>query len=226
LNEAIAKESANDVNYQRRWVKDYESESGHWETTAVSITPSLSGLIGSDPQTPVVESEDVRAYRVRIQEMLKNQKCRNFLEELLNEAKTQTGKSYADILATFDQIKFFWGNTGSHGGFAHFDHGVPAATISNTIITEKPSGSLANQKDRRGFLLSQTTQGFLGETLHHVGEGFAYSDGVMANALNAILVRKGLDTAQRFSDLTNKDIDDASFYWHPKVWAACPAPRK
>lgn len=85
---------------------------------------------------------------------------------------------------------------------------------------------MANQRDRRGFLISQTTQGFLGETLHHVGEGFAYRDGVMANALNAILVRQGLDTAKRFSDLTQRDIDDASIYWHPKFWAACPAPRK
>jgi len=176
-------------------------------------------------QNPAVRPEDVSAYRARIEQMLKDQKCRDFLEQLLNEAKTQTGKPYAGILATFDQIKFFWGETGAHGGFAHFDHEAPAATINNTIMTERPRGSLANQNDRRGFLISQTTQAFLGETLHHVGEGFTYRDGVMANALNAILVRQGLDTAKRFSDLTEKDIDDASIYWHPKVWAACAAPR-
>jgi hypothetical protein len=178
------------------------------------------------PQNPTVGPDDLRAYRTRIEKMLTEPKCKQFLNELLNEARTETGKSYSDILTTFDQIKFFWGATGSHGGEAHFYQGAPAATIENSIVIEKPSGSMANQKDRREFLISQTTQGFLGETLHHVGEGYTYRDGVMANALNAILVRKGLDTPQQFSDLNKTDIDNASIYWHPKLWAACPAPRK
>jgi hypothetical protein len=74
----------------------------------VSTTAEL-GLYVVNPQNPAVETEDVRAYRGRIEEMLKNPNCRDFLERLLNEAKTQTGKSYADILTTFNQIKFFWG---------------------------------------------------------------------------------------------------------------------
>ena len=101
-----------------------------------------------------------------------------------------------------------------------------SATISNTINTEKMGGSLANQRDRHGYLISSTTQEFLGETLHHVGVGSMYSDGQMAKALNAILVRQGQDTPKKFSDLTMKDVDNASRYWHPKVWAACPAPRR
>lgn len=153
--------------------------------------------------------------------------CNNFLNGLLNEAKAETGKSYGGILATFDQIKFYWGDTGSiYGGFAYSEHGAPAATISNAINTEKMGGSLANQRDRMGYLVSQTTQDFLGETLHHVGAGGAYTDGVMANALNTILVGQGRDTPKVFSDRTMKDIDNASRYWHPKVWSACPAPRR
>jgi hypothetical protein len=107
-----------------------------------------------------------------------------------------------------------------------FYYPVPAATIRNEIIAEKPSGSLANRRDRRAFLISQTTLSFLGETLHHVGQGVRYRDGVLANALNAILVRKKLDTFQAFSDETEIDAQNASGYWHPRLYEACPAPRK
>jgi len=129
-------------------------------------------------------------------------------------------------LTTFDTIKFYWGETHDHGGEAYRENGLPAATIDNTIKTEKPFGSLAMQRDRQGFLISQATEGFLGETMHHVGEGFAYRDGVMANALNAILVRRGLDTPKQFSDLTQEGVNKASVYWHLPMQAACPAPRK
>jgi len=61
LNEAIAKESANDRNYQRRWMPGREEgEPGHWQTSAVSITPSLSWFIGSDPQNPVYTQEQIK----------------------------------------------------------------------------------------------------------------------------------------------------------------------
>ena len=42
LNEALAGQSANDVNYERRWVP-YEN-TGYWETSALSLTPSLAWL--------------------------------------------------------------------------------------------------------------------------------------------------------------------------------------
>jgi hypothetical protein len=153
--------------------------------------------------------------------------CNQFLNGLLDEAKGQTGRSYGDVLATFDKIKFYWADRGGiYGGFAYFENGAPAATISNTINTERMGGSLANQRDRHGYLISSTTQDFLGETLHHVGIGGTYSDAQMARALNAILVRQGLDTHKDFRDKTMKDVDNASRYWHPKIWSACPAPRK
>lgn len=199
-------------------------------TTGEEISPWSQGeVIDSviyglpQPQDVTVGTKDVTAYRGRIEKMLQNKDCANFIQNLLDEAKALTGQPYSNILTTFDQIRFFWGEGTSR---AHFDHGVPAATIRNTIITERPSGSLANQNDRRAFLISQTTQSFLGETLHHVGQGFAYSDGVMANAMNAILVRQRLDEPQAFSDKTETDTHNASGYWHPKVWDACPAPRK
>ena len=178
------------------------------------------------PQNPV-SPEDLRAYGARIESMLKVSKCSGFLNQLLNQAKEMTGRSYGDILTTFNQIKFYWGETGGiHGGYAYFEHGVPAATIDNRINTEKMGGSLANQRDRHEFLTSSTTQHFFGETLHHVGIGRMYGDGEMANALNAILVKGGLDTPRVFSDKTPEEVDNASRYWHPKVWDACPAPRR
>jgi len=154
--------------------------------------------------------------------MLENNKCRGFLNQLLNEAYTQTGKPYSDILTIFDHIRFYWGDTGPiYGGFAYTEHGTPAATISNRVNTEKIGGSLANQIDRHNFLVRQTAQTFSGETLHHVGAGGAYNDGVMANALNTILVRQGLDTPKAFSERPS-DIDNSSRYWHPKVELFCP----
>lgn len=43
-----------------------------------------------------------------------------------------------------------------------------------------------------------------------MGQPYGYLDGQMANALNAILVRRGADVPKRFSDKTEKDIDNAS----------------
>jgi len=60
LNEAIAKQSANDRNYQRRWVTGYEDQPGYWQTTAVSITPPLSSLIGYDLQNPQDRLNDAK----------------------------------------------------------------------------------------------------------------------------------------------------------------------
>lgn len=53
-----------------------------------------------------------------------------------------------------------------------------------------------------------------------------YKDSEMATALNAILVRQGLDTPKEFSDETEADVYAAGLYWHGKVKSMCPVPRK
>lgn len=126
-------------------------------------------------------------------------------------------------------MRFYWAETdGAHGGYAYWeDMGtVRAADVSDRVKYEKIGGSRANQLDRRGLLISQATHAFLGETMHHLSQsGNMYGDADMANALNAILVRKGLDTHQEFSDQTTNGMETASKYWHPKVEKECPAPR-
>lgn len=216
--------------YEKWWYDPELSEVSYGQEYYIYSDASLE--LDLIPNGTPVEKADVEAYRARIVKMLENPICKKFIQELLEEARTQTGKSYADILTTFDTIKFFWGDTNPHGGLAHFvadpanpANGIPAATISDTIIKEKPSGSLANQKDRKEYLIGQTTQSFLDETLHHVGEKFSYDDAVMANALNTIRVRKKIESPRTFSSLTNNEANNASIYWHPKLWTACPAPR-
>jgi hypothetical protein len=80
---------------------------------------------------------------------------------------------------------------------------------------------------RTEFLTNITTYSFFGETLHHVGMGSNYGDGVMAQAVNNILVRQGKEKAQTFDlrDLDGREIHRASAYWHPKVEFLCRAPR-
>jgi hypothetical protein len=177
-----------------------------------------------------VGPDDLKAYRARIEEMLKNKNCADYIQQLLNEVKTQTGMAFGDILTTFDAMRFYWANTGgAHGGYAYWEEmgTVHAADIMNTVNAERMGGSRANQMDRRAYLISETTQAFLGETMHHLSQGGRmYSDPQMANALNAVLVRQGLDTRKTFPDKTATDVDNASRYWHRKVASACPAPRK
>jgi hypothetical protein len=218
------------VVYEKWW---YDSELSQVSYgVEYNIYSNASFALDKIPKGTLINKADVGAYRERVKKMISNPNCKKFLQEILEEAKAQTGKSYGDILTTFDTIKFFWGDTGSHGGFAHFvwdtqteKVGTRAATLSDTIVTEKPSGSLANRRDRRGYLISYTTNAFLGETLHHVGADFAYDDAVMANAVNSYRVKNKLEKPRTFSSLTETEVNDASMYWHPKVWAMCPAPR-
>ena len=100
--------------------------------------------------------EDLEAFKARIEKMLNEKKCADFLSELLEEAKRQTEQPYADILTTFDQVKFYW----APGQSRAFYYPIASANIANDIITEKPSGSVANQKHRREYLISKTTQSF------------------------------------------------------------------
>jgi hypothetical protein len=75
--------------------------------------------------------------------------------------------------------------------------------------------------DRSAFIRTQTAQNFLGETLHHVGTHGAYRDAPMANALNTILVRQGLEKPQTFTERNYFEVTTASNYWHQRVFTVC-----
>ena len=200
---------------------------GHW---IYAPAPFLHINFMQQPRLGRVGSEDLKAYKARIAQMLNNKTCWDFIQELLNEVKAQTDTPSNDILTTFDSMRFYWAKLPAwQGGEAYWeDMGtVRAASINNTINTERIGGSLANQQDRRAFLIAQTTGSFLGETMHHLAQGSRmFGDGVMANALNAILVRQGRDTHQKFAERTQQEVENASRYWHPKMQSACPGPKE
>jgi len=198
-------------------------------TAGLGETFSFSGYMGggatlqqtSQPQKTPVSPEDLKNFRDRIKQTLKNPDCQTFLQKIFDEAKAATGVSPTDILDTFDQVQFYWENTSPYGGEAYNSKdNKPIAKVHNAFKTEKFISA-----DRTGFLISQTTEDFLAETLHHVSPthsgGLVFNDLVMANAVNAVLIKKGKDSKRQFPT-----IQAASIYWHPLVWAACPAPRK
>jgi YD repeat-containing protein len=176
------------------------------------------------PQKTIVGADELKAYRGRIERLLKDEKCATFINQLLNEANTLTNRSYNEVLGTFDSIKFYWtAEKPWHGGHALFEKGSPIATINNMVKTEKFISA-----DRSGYLISTTAHSFLAETLHHVGVGGMYGDGEMAQALNNILVRQGKAEPRTF-DLRGVDpvgVEAASMYWHPKVENYCRAARQ
>jgi hypothetical protein len=174
-------------------------------------------------QKTLVPREEVEAYRERIEETLKDERCSNFLSQLLDEVKTLTGKSYNDIVTTFDNVKFYYMRTGVHGGYATFEHGERVAYIDNTIKTERFTSA-----DRSAVLISLTTGHFLAETLHHIASGrySMYDDSEYARAVNAIFMRQGVDQHKDFPNKTPADINAASIYWHSRVHRHCSYPRK
>ena len=170
-----------------------------------------------EPQNPVpVSPEELARIRGDIEKAIAAPKCADFLKALLDETAVQTGQPYRDIMVTFDNISFSYGNTGAYGGFAtgSFENGTAAAII-------RPFESNFISADRSSFIRTQTAQNFLGETLHHVGTNGAFNDAAFANALNAILVRQGMDNPRSFSARTESEVQAASIYWHPKVFDAC-----
>jgi hypothetical protein len=183
-----------------------------YSTTWLSLR-STTRIVQQNPVSP----EELARVRADVEKAINAKNCADFLKSLLEEVKTQTEIPYRDIMWTFDHTKFSYGDAGvGHGGYATgwIETDTAAAVI-------KPFESNFISKDRSSFIRTQTAQNFLGETLHHVGMHEAYTDGVYANALNAILVRQGKDKPQTFSDKNQWEIDRASGYWHPRVMGAC-----
>jgi hypothetical protein len=163
------------------------------------------------PQNPVapkipVPSGELAKIRDDVEKAIAAKRCADYLKELLDEASIQTGEPYRDIMVTFDNITFMYQ---ADGGFAlgSFENGTAAATI-------RPFESNFISEDRSAFIRLQTAQNFLGETLHHVGTHGAYRDAPLANALNTILVRKGLEKPQTFTERNYSEVTTASNYWH------------
>jgi hypothetical protein len=175
-----------------------------------------AGLPENQPRTEVPES-DRAFFRSRVAATIEIEPCKKFLEELF--AELNNGSTVKGILTTFDNEKFYWQNTGPYGGAVTYENGKKVILIGNSYKTEKFLSA-----DRTGYLISQTTLTFLDETIHEVRPG--NSDGAMANAVNAILVRKRKDIRKVYSDSNMGEIQKASMYWHPKLWDQCPAPRE
>jgi len=182
----------------------------------------LSRLETGVPQNTRISQEDLKAFAQRIEKMLADQKCREFLNQLLAEVAKENNlpaKTTDDILPMFNKTNFYWEpHDGMHGGHQFQEGGNPAATISDEIKTEK-----FISKDRTAFLISESSKAFLGETLHNL---YNHDDAVFSKALNAIRVRQGLERKLDFPDKTNTDVENASRYWHPKVDAVCPGARE
>ncbi len=166
-------------------------------------------------QKPVTASE-LKRIRTDVEKAITAKLCADFLKALLDRAAVLTGQPYRDIMVTFDNINFTYGDTGAYGGFASgsFEGETAAAVIV-------PFEGNFISADRSAFIRTQTAQNFLGETLHHVGTGSAYTDGFLANALNAILVSQGKDSEKTFSDRTKADVQVASMYWHSWQFEVC-----
>jgi hypothetical protein len=178
----------------------------------------------NEQQRTLVPTEDINAYRARIETMLKEKRCRDFIDKLLNEVKGRTGRSYKGLVDAFNDITFYYARTGAHGGSATFEHGNRVAYIENTINTEK-----FTSEDRSAFLIGNTVRNIVGETLHHIDGSGPYSmfdDADYARAYNAIRVREGTDILRNFSSETSAGADMASNYWHSSVDKHCTYPRK
>jgi hypothetical protein len=180
-------------------------------------------LASVGPQNALVpvSKEDKEFFRSKIETMLKNPKCRDFIDQLHQGVQTATNRGHSDVLTAFDQITFKWGSPGWFGGLAHNDKEGRWAQISENFKTEKFISA-----DRSAVLARLTADAFLGETMHLVNtSGYAYSDADYANVVNAIRVKEGKDQPQTFSDRSNAEVWRASMYWHPKVDYVCDPPR-
>jgi len=63
--------------------------------------------------------EELARIRSDVEEAISARKCADFLKSLLNEAAVQTGQPYRDIMVTFDNTRFSYGDPGAgHGGIA------------------------------------------------------------------------------------------------------------
>ena len=195
------------------WPSYYEGSFTE-EVDLNSGIPTISTHQSKNPQDP--SPGELERIRGDVEKAISRKECADFLKPLLDETAVLTGQPYRDIMVTFDNIKFSYGDTGAYGGFAmgSFENGTAAAVIH-------PFESNFISADRSAFIRTQTAQNFLGETLHHVGTNSAYTDGFFANALNAILVRQGKDSKKTFSDRTEAEVQRASMYWHQRQFEVC-----
>ena len=185
-----------------------------------SLQPQLGFLPGISAQQqktlPAVSKEDKALFRGIIETALKNPKCRDYINKLLGEVKTETNRGYSDVLTAFDQISFYWGNPW-FGGQAHNDNGNRWVQISDRFKTER-----FISKDRTATLTNLTAAAFLNETMHLINtSGSYFSDADYANAVNTIRVGQGLEQPRSFPDRTTDDVWRASMYWHPKLDEKC-----
>ena len=119
LNEAVARQSANEANYQRRYVllakRLFEwgyAEIGYWETSALSAAPSLASL-GFETQNPEDDVSmkrfsawDLAQIRKDVMTIAARGRCQEFLTKLLTTAGDRSGDKpkYTNIVDLFDAV--------------------------------------------------------------------------------------------------------------------------
>jgi RHS repeat-associated protein len=141
----------------------------------------------SGPNGRLIAGAERESLKSQILAAVALQPCKDNLTQLLEEAKRQTGQSYRELEDTFDRVALFQGETGPYEGYAggSIERGDAYGVIDKF---DEPFISI----DRSEFIRRQTVHNALGEVLHHVGLNGAYRDGEMANAMNAIMVRRGV----------------------------------
>jgi YD repeat-containing protein len=178
---------------------------------------SLQTQTQNAQKRPPISKEDLKVFAQGVQEILQNADCRKVLNELLAEVAVQTNslaKTTEDILPMFNKTHFYWEKAdGKHGGHTIWEDGHPAATIADTIKSEKFISA-----DRTAFLIANTSESFLAETLHNLVKG---DDAVFARAWNRIRVRKNLEAPREFGAFTDAEAEEASRYWHIPVDRIC-----
>lgn len=179
------------------------------------IAEWIVSQIGEPPPPPTpITGNELAQIRTDVEQSIAT--CNAYLRSLLDEAAIQTGQPYRDIMVTFDNIDFFYGDTRGFGGMA-----LGSFESNNASAILKPFESNFISDGRSSFVRTQTAQNFLAETLHHVGTNKAYDDAAMARALNRIFVSQGRDEPRKFSSANLAEISRASGYWHPFVVNAC-----
>ncbi|HJT65086.1 MAG TPA: S8 family serine peptidase, partial [Pyrinomonadaceae bacterium] len=156
-----------DTGPYTRWADYFEL--GELTPSPAGFTSAGSGSAGGlgaglgNPQHTVPTDERERI-RDDVEKAIAAKACADFLKALLDETAVLTGQPYRDIMVTFDNISFSYGDTGAYGGIAtgSFENGTASAII-------RPFESNFISADRSAFIRTQTAQNFLGETLHHVG---------------------------------------------------------
>jgi hypothetical protein len=147
------------------WVSstpDSEGGPGHWETS-FEINYFLGAVFGSDPQNTALTSGEVDILASDLKNLLNNAECAAFIEKVLKQLKSDTGRSNydtADISELFSKVKsgrgFDWrpglnAQARGGGGYDHNGNNIASISLKPTLVF----GNLSNtsQSVSRGLTI-------------------------------------------------------------------------